>query len=83
MSKVVEQAKIWRVDVSPTVFLAVVGERSASIGPLYANKLYVLARTRGLALKKAWEVVKDCGLPVSKEDLNVGEGPSIIECFVR
>ena len=75
---------IWRADVPPQVFNATVGnEYLRKMDPINKNIFRVRAKNHAQALSIVWGIVKDCGVPVSKDDIKIGEYPSKIEAFVE
>lgn len=75
---------IWRADVPPQVFNATVGnEYLKKMDPINKNIFRVKAKNRSQALSIVWDIVKDCGVPVSKDDIKIGEYPSKMEAFVE
>ena len=51
--------------------------------PINKNIFRVKAKNRSQALSIVWDIVKDCGVPVSKDDIKIGEYPSKMEAFVE
>ena len=83
-NKKIRSVKLWRVDVPPRVFLDVVGEEEVkNLNPISMNKFHVIAANQEVAFAKAWNIIKDSKVLVSKEDIRVGEYPSVIDCVIR
>lgn len=75
---------IWRVDVPPQVFGAVMQYRYVKdMDPINMNVFRVRANSADEARCKVWDLVCDCGVPVSFDDIKAGEYPSKIECFIK
>lgn len=75
--------RLWRVDVPPQVFTAVMeNECVKDINPINFGTFRVHAENSYSAFNKVWAIVSECGVPVSSMDVKIGEYPSEIECYV-
>lgn len=74
--------RLWRVDVPRQVFMAVMGDRIRDLSPINIGTFRVHAETMLEAFNKVWDIVGNCGVPVSSMEIKVGEYPSEIECYV-
>ena len=84
MARKLTTLKIWRVDVPPQAFVSSVDYGYLQgMDPINMNILRVKADSAEEARAKAYEFIRQARVPVSSEDLKVGEYPSKIECFVK
>ena len=74
--------RLWRVDVPRQVFMAVMGDCIRDLSPISIGTFRVHAETMFEAFNKVWDIVGNCGVPISSMEVKVGEYPSEIECYV-